>query len=149
MTIAPDDHEAWEDEARLVAARAARKARKNARALTPTEGQAQNSIVHTLRFLGLEVIIVPNEAASMAGGRALRIRHSTPGDPDLIVLAKDRPECALLEVKRPGWKANKNQKHHDRQFERHERLRRLGHRVAIVTSIDEAKDVLKAWGMIR
>lgn len=148
MSIAPDDAEAWAEEARIVAARAARARRKAARKLTPSEGQVQNSIIQTLTFLGLDVIPVENEARSAAGGKGMRARHSKPGQPDLIVLARGRPECAHLEVKVPGWRVSKARAHHDRQHERQETLRRLGHRVAIVTSIDEAKDALRGWGML-
>jgi len=102
------------------------------RAATATEAQLQKAIVDTLRWRGCLVFAVPNggkrakiEAARMVGQGTLA------GAPDLVVILPGGGTL-WLEVKTAKGRVEPH------QAELHDRMRRLGHDVRVVRSIDDA-----------
>jgi hypothetical protein len=80
--------------------------------------------------------------AGFAMMAARRAAGMVKGAPDLTV-ACPNGVTIYLEVKAPRGVIQ------PAQVEFHERLRRIGHRVAVVRSIDDARAVFKAAGVIR
>lgn len=64
-----------------------------------------------------------------------------PGFPDLLVLPFSTLGPLFFEVKAEGGYASKPQK------DMHDRLRRLGYRVAVVRSIDDVREALTEWSI--
>lgn len=124
--------------------------KRSTRAPQPSEAQVENSIRSRLAFYGCLCQKNPNEARSAAAGRALHIRGTILGFPDLTVIVPGG-RTAYLEVKAPGAKPRnaKQRAHWARQAEARATLARMGHVVALVTSQDEAVAVLRAAGWVR
>jgi hypothetical protein len=124
-----------------------RKNRSKVSAVKVSEQQVVDAIRNRLVLYGIQCQGNPNEARSAAAGRAMKIRGTIPGFPDLTVISNDG-RTAYLEVKTPTAKPRnaKDAAHWIRQTETQEMLRRMGHCVAVVRSQDEAVQVLQAWG---
>lgn len=114
----------------------------------PSEAQIVSSIRSRLFIAGIMSQVNANEAMSKAFGRALRIKGTVSGFPDLSVIGPGG-RVAWFEVKRPSWRPRLNAKdaeHWARQEACHQRLRALGHLVAVVRSQDQAVQVLREAG---
>jgi hypothetical protein len=112
-----------------------------------SEQQVVDAIRSRLVLFGVLCQPNPNEARSAAAGRAVKIRGTIAGFPDLTVISSDG-RTAYFEVKTPTAKPRnaKDAAHWQRQAETQAMLRRMGHDVAVVRSQDEAVQVLQAWG---
>lgn len=116
------------------------------------ERPIQREIVKSLRKLGLRVAAVPNgvayrgnELQRMRQAAALKADGLVPGFPDLIAfrpISRGGPDCALLEVKKPGGYLDPD------QIDFEERCWRDGIKHAVVTSLDEALAALGKWGWL-
>ena len=116
------------------------------------ERVAQRSVVSWLRIVlptGSIVAAVTNEDRGRAADPMSRARYGqarkavgvTTGFPDLCILLPG-PRTVFLEMKAP-----KTGRLSEAQIDVHARLRRLGHAVGVATSIDEARDLLRQWGV--
>lgn len=104
------------------------------------EAAIQRAIKSRLMFHGIVCVAVPNEARRSAVlGRAMKAQGLLPGFPDLIVLGPNGA-AAFLEVKAPDGRVS------PAQAECHAMLERMGHRVAVVRSHEEAAETLRGWG---
>ena len=72
---------------------------------------------------------------------ALKADGLRVGFPDLILI-HSKGRVGFMEVKREGEKLGENQIHWAGSLEY------LGHNIALVRSIDDAKDALAKWGWI-
>jgi len=109
----------------------------------PLEAQVQRAIIDRLRWAGCMAVHIPNAGKrSLAGGRRVKAEGMRPGFPDLAVYGPSGRH-ALLEVKRPGWTPSDLSA---TQRETHDRLRALGHHVAVVDSPEAAVAALTAAG---
>ena len=113
----------------------------------PSEKQIETAIGNRLFLSGVLCQKNPNEARSAAAGRALKIRGSISGFPDLTVISSDG-RVGFLEVKTPNAKPRneKDRLHWQRQADIQNALCRMKQNVAVVRSQDEAVEALKAWG---
>ena len=113
----------------------------------PSEKQVETAIRNRLFLSGVLCQKNPNEARSAAAGRALKIRGSISGFPDLTVISSDG-RVGFLEVKTPNAKPRneKDRLHWQRQADIQDLLRRMKQNVAVVRSQDEAVEALQAWG---
>lgn len=102
-----------------------------------TERTIQRRIVNGLRKAGYVVWHIPNGGSrhTQEAGN-LKRDGVMAGVPDLWVLARDGRSW-WLEVKRPGGKLS------DAQRYQHKVLSDRGQRVALVTSLDEAIEVIE------
>ncbi len=112
-----------------------------------SEQQVVDAIRSRLVLSGVLCQPNPNEARSAAAGRAVKIRGTIAGFPDLTVISNDG-RTAYLEVKTPTAKPRnaKDAAHWQRQAETQAMLRRMGHDVAVVRSQDDAVTLLQEWG---
>jgi hypothetical protein len=112
-----------------------------------SEQQVVDAIRSRLVLSGVICQVNSNEARSAAFKRAVKIRGTIAGFPDLTVISSDG-RTAYFEVKTPTAKPRnaKDAAHWQRQAETQAMLRRMGHDVAVVRSQDEAVQVLQAWG---
>ena len=114
------------------------------------EGPIQKQIVDWLRaVLPPECVVHFAKGEINKRGKQFMIEQARAkrlgalsGFPDLIVLpyASAGGAC-FLEVKAKGGYPSKGQK------EMHERLRKLGYRVAVVRSVDDARAALAEWAI--
>jgi hypothetical protein len=140
VTIHPDDRDAWAEEARITARRAARAAKPRK---TAPERAIQIAIKQLLILRGIVALHIPNEGKrSAVAGRMLRAEGMIAGAPDLLLLA-DNGRTGWLEVKAANGRLS------DAQRAFHALLTRKGHRVAVVRSVDDAEAALRDWGWIR
>jgi hypothetical protein len=103
------------------------------------EAAIQRAIIDRLRWHGVLVMHVPNAGKRSAiAGRRLKGEGMRPGWPDLACYQHGRH--ALLEVKAPKGRVSEAQR------ECHGELLRHAFPVAVVTSQDEAVEVLRARG---
>lgn len=111
------------------------------------ERTVQRKIIGYLEAAGYVSIHIPN-GAHLAGNKLARAKQAAalrrdglrPGAPDLLVL-KAGGESAFLEVKREkGGELSPNQKWWA------QRLEFLGHRYAVVRSIEDVSETLERWG---
>lgn len=106
------------------------------------EDALQSSVVDYLRFVAPDCVTfaVPNggKRNKREAGR-LKAAGVLAGVPDLVVVAPG--QVIFMELKAPKEYAKKH------QIEIHERLRAFGHTVAIVRSIDDARNTLRACGV--
>jgi len=112
-----------------------------------SEQQVVDAIRSRLVLSGVICQVNSNEARSAAFKRAVKIRGTIGGFPDLTVISSDG-RTAYLEVKTPTAKPRnaKDAAHWQRQAETQAMLRRMGHDVAVVRSQDEAVLLLQEWG---
>ena len=112
------------------------------KAPVPSEASIQIAIKARLMFHGCLVVHVPNAGKrSLVAGRRIKAEGMLPGFPDLLIYRGGKH--ALLEVKRPGYTPSDVS---PAQRDMHATLERLGFKVAIVTSQDEAVQALKDAG---
>ena len=114
------------------------------------EGPIQKSIVAYLKQVMPDAVVhacaneshLRGEAAMLATVRK-KAQGQVTGFPDLLVLpyATATAPVMFFEVKAPKGSASPAQR------EVHARIRRLGHKVAIVRSIDDVRDHLILWGV--
>ncbi len=128
------------------------KRRKRSRAerrLAPTEAMVQRSIIHGLQLFGVWAVHVANEGKRSDWGHMQAKRDGMVADfPDLLLYHREGRH-GLLEVKRPGWKAPKSGaagRAWERRVNLYDSLRSRGFPVEVVTSWDEAKAAIRAWG---
>lgn len=113
-----------------------------------SERDIQRAIRGWLAGQGILSWAVPN-GAHVAGTKMERIRKVAamkadglmPGAPDLVLINK-KGAVGFLEVKTPTGRVSNDQKH------LHRVLRDRGALCEIVRSIDETKEVLRAWRWI-
>jgi hypothetical protein len=106
----------------------------------PSERQIQISIKNALVMFGVVCIHIPNEGRrSAVAGRRLKQEGLLPGAPDLVCVG-DAGRVAFLEVKAQKGRLS------DTQTDCHDMLRRKGHAVAVVRSIDDALKALREAG---
>jgi hypothetical protein len=112
----------------------------------PLEKSIQRSVIAYLRARGIDAVHVPNGSV-LAGGpkeramqvNALKANGMRPGFPDLICIASGG-RVGFMEVKREGEKQSEAQMHWQGGLEF------LGHKYAVVRSIDDAAETLERWG---
>lgn len=119
------------------------------------EGPIQEAIVKYLELVMPDALVhhCRNEINKRGGGKgwvkntiALELakakrRGVKAGFPDIIVLPFANVGAFFFEVKAEGNYASDNQK------AIHAHLERLGYRVAVVRSIDDVRECLRAWGV--
>ena len=112
-----------------------------------SEQQVVDAIRNRLVLSGVICQVNPNEARSAAAGRAVKIRGTIAGFPDLTVISNDG-RTVYFEVKTPTAKPRnaKDAAHWARQSDTQAMLRRMGHDVAVVRSQDDAVLMLQEWG---
>lgn len=116
------------------------------RAAKPLEKHIQRSVLAYLRAHGIDAVHVPNGSA-LAGGpkeramqvNALKANGMRPGFPDLVLIAS-QGRVGFMEVKREGEKQSEAQIHWQGA------LTFLGHKYAVVRSIEDAAETLQEWG---
>jgi hypothetical protein len=140
VTIHPDDRDAWAEEARIAARRAARAAKP--RRPSP-ERAIQIAIKQLLIMRGIVALHIPNGGKrSAVAGWMLRAEGMIAGAPDLLLLHSNG-RTGWLEVKAAKGRLS------DAQRAFHALLTRKGHRVAVVRSVDDAEAALREWGWVR
>ena len=85
-----------------------------------------------------------NEGADERERQRAAYLGTHPGWPDLEWAGRmddDRPYMAFIEVKAPGGRVSAEQQ------ACHDKLRDAGHFVGVARSIDEARDLVRAWGV--
>lgn len=112
----------------------------------PLEKHIQRSVLAYLRARGITTAHVPNGSVLAGGPReramqtnALKANGMRPGFPDLVLM-HSQGRVGFMEVKREGEKQSEAQMHWQGTLEF------LGHRYAVVRSIDDAAETLTAWG---
>ena len=79
-------------------------------------------------------------------GAAIAMRNAkldgmSPGFPDVIVLSWAHMPVMLFEVKAEGGRLTQGQR------ATQEHLRTLGHKIAVVRSVDDVREALAEWGI--
>ena len=117
-----------------------------ARAPAPLEKTIQRSVIAYLKARDITTVHVPNGSVLAGGPReramqtnALKAMGMRPGFPDLVLLGRNG-RVGFMEVKREGEKQSEAQIHW------HGALEYLGHRYAVVRSIEDAAETLERWG---
>lgn len=112
----------------------------------PLEKHIQRAVLDYLRLRGIVAAHVPNGSVLAGGPReramqvnALKSNGMRVGFPDLVLLASGA-RVGFMEVKREGEKQSEAQLHWQGALEH------LGHRYAVVRSVDDAAETLAAWG---
>lgn len=108
-----------------------------------TERSIQIAIKNRLILHGIVCVHVPNAGKrSVMGGRIAKAEGLFPGFPDLILLRRDGL-VGFMEVKAADGSLQANQRDCIAMLER------MGQRVAVVRSQDEALAVVRGWGWVR
>ncbi len=112
------------------------------------EGPIHRSILQWLRLSLPDALIhhSANEGVragkrGMMDGAGKKALGQVAGFPDIVVFQWSHLPVMFFEVKAPGSYASEAQK------AVHEHLRGLGHRVAVVRSIDDTAAALADWGI--
>jgi len=113
------------------------------------ESALQRSIRKYLLLCGIDSVAVPN-GAHLSGDAAARARQMSAmkadglmvGFPDLLLYPRRIAAIGHFEIKREGGTLSPSQKTCIAWLEGR------GHRVAVIRSIDDARDTLMAWGWI-
>lgn len=113
------------------------------------ESRIQRDVRRYLAVKGIDSVTVPN-GAHLAGDKAARIRQMAamkadglmPGFPDLLLYPRHINAIGHVEVKTEGGRAT------PAQTACHAWLRSIGHRVAIVRSVDDMQETLTEWGWV-
>lgn len=118
-----------------------------ARGDDPLEKDIQRDVIRYLHARGLTTAAVPNGAMLAGDGRSrarqmnmLKATGLRPGFPDLIILWP-LGGVGFMEIKREGGRQSEGQIHWQGCLEF------IGHRYAIVRSIEDAEETLKEWGI--
>ena len=114
------------------------------------ESVIQRAVRHYLRLQGVESVSVPNGAV-LAGAADQRARQMNAlkadglmaGFPDLLLYPRHIAAIGHVEIKVEGGRLSDNQK------ACHDWLLSIGHRVAVVRSIDDMAETLEAWGWVQ
>lgn len=111
-----------------------------------TEAQIHRSIIAYLRSVMPDAVINHSAGEGVRGGKAgimdgarRKAMGQTAGYPDIEVLPPAQVGPLFFEVKKEGSYTSPTQK------ELHIRLHNLGYRCAVVRSIDDVRDFLRAW----
>lgn len=112
------------------------------------ESVIQRDVRKYLTKLGLTSVAVPN-GSHLAGDKLARIKQVAamkadgmlPGFPDLMVLGS-HGRTGYLEVKTPKGTVSQAQANVKVMLER------MGHKVAVVRSVDDTREALKTWGWL-
>lgn len=113
------------------------------------ESALQRSIRKYLAANGIDSVAVPN-GAHLAGDKMARMRQMAamkadglrPGFPDLLLYPRRIACVGHFEIKTEGGKLS------PAQVDCIAWLQGRGHRVAVIRSIDDARDTLIAWGWL-
>ena len=114
------------------------------------ESAIQRQVIAYLARHSIEVASIPN-GSHLAGDKQARFRQVAAmkadglrvGFPDLILFPRWSTAIGFVEIKTEGGCLSDNQKHC------HAWLAGLGHRVAVVHSIEDMAETLDAWGWTR
>lgn len=112
------------------------------------EGPIHRAIVAYLRAVMPKAIIHHSANESHLSGRGAMLATvrkkadgMLPGFPDILVLPYATVGPMLFEVKAEGGKVTETQK------AVHDLLAELGYRVAVVRSVDDARETLREWSI--
>lgn len=113
------------------------------------EGPIQRSIIAWLKHVMPQALVhhSPNEHRRKRGRAAMlhavnnKQNGVVTGFPDLVVLPFANVGACFFEVKAEGGRVSAEQK------AVHEHLRKLGYRVGVVRSIEDARECLEEWGV--
>lgn len=111
------------------------------------EADIQRAIVRYLRFVlpaGFIVQSTANNPRSPAAGAREKSMGALAGWPDLALYGQaeeGRPTAWFIEIKAPKGRLS------DAQHAIHDQLRIAGFPVAIARSIDDARDLVRTWGL--
>lgn len=112
----------------------------------PLEKHVQRAVIDYLHARGITTAHVPNGSVLAGDARAramqvsaLKANGMRPGFPDLIAIASGG-RCGFIEVKREGEKLGEAQVHWAGALEH------LGHKHAVVRSVDDVIETLERWG---
>ena len=113
------------------------------------ESALQRSIRHYLTLNGIDSVAVPN-GAHLSGDASARARQMNAmkadglrvGFPDLLLYPRRIAAIGHFEIKREGGKLS------PAQTECIAWLQGRGHRVAVIRSIEDARDTLVEWGWL-
>lgn len=113
------------------------------------ESAIQRDVRRYLALKGIDSVAVPN-GAHLAGDKTARLRQMSamkadglmPGFPDLLLYPRFVNAIGHVEVKTEGGRST------PAQATCHAWLRSLGHRVAIVRSVDDMAETLAEWGWL-
>lgn len=98
------------------------------------EQQIENELVRVLRAYGILVTKIPNELSYNRKKVGV-----APGAPDLVVILP-KGKTLWLEVKA------KYRKPSAKQVEFHNELKKLGHEIRVVYSVEDINDIIKKYG---
>lgn len=114
---------------------------------TSDEDDIQRAIVRYLRHVlpsGFIVQSTANKPRSAVAGAREKTMGAVAGWPDLAVYGqteRGHPTAWFLEVKTPCGKLS------DKQHAVHDRLKLAGFPVAVARSVNDARDLVRAWGL--
>jgi hypothetical protein len=115
-------------------------------AAKPSEKIIQRQVIAALHARGITTAHVPNGSVLAGGPReramqvaALKANGMRVGFPDLVLLHTNG-RVGFFEVKREGEKLGENQVHWQGALEM------LGHRHAVVRSVEDVAEALAEWG---
>jgi len=111
------------------------------------ESAIQRAVRKYLLLHKIDSVAVPN-GAHLAGDKVARIRQMAamkadglrPGFPDLLLYPRHLASIGHVEIKTEGGKLS------DAQADCHAWLAGMGHRVAVVRSVEDMADTLVEWG---
>ena len=115
------------------------------------ERPIQRAVVAYLRYALPDAIVHHSVNEQALSGRDRRgaaiamhnakLDGMSPGFPDVIVLPWAHMPVMLFEVKSEGGRLTQGQR------ATHEHLRTLGHKIAVVRSVDDVREALADWGI--
>ena len=114
---------------------------------TSDEDDIQRAIVKYLRHVlpaGFIVQSTANKPRSAVAGAREKSMGAVAGWPDLAVYGQaedEKPTAWFIEVKAPAGRLS------DVQHEVHDRLKLAGFSVGIARSVDDVREMVRAWGL--
>ncbi|MBB5762132.1 hypothetical protein HNR01_001752 [Methylorubrum rhodesianum] len=114
---------------------------------TSDEDDIQRAIVRYLRHVlpaGFIVQSTANKPRSAVAGAREKSMGAVAGWPDLAVYGQaedENPTAWFIEVKTPAGRLS------DVQHDVHDRLKLAGFKVAVARSVDDVRDLVRAWGL--
>lgn len=114
---------------------------------TSDEDDIQRAIVKYLRHVlpaGFVVQSTANKPRSAVAGAREKSMGAVAGWPDLAVYGQaedEKPTAWFIEVKASAGRLS------DVQHEVHDRLKLAGFSVAVARSVDDVRDLVRAWGL--
>jgi hypothetical protein len=114
--------------------------------MTDREGPIQRAIVEYLRLCWPHAIVHHAKGEIKQRGKNIarelhqaKVNGAVTGFPDLVVIGWSKIPVLFFEVKAPGNYPSPAQR------EVHAQLERLGHKVAVVRSIEDVQEALARW----